>query len=179
MSIGIQARCAARFAAPLEREALPWIAEAAAALLAADGLRPSRLGLIVASNDAGSASALRFWADAQRTGVALASPELFPWCLANALCGALARQFGVTGPNLTLLGEAEALAAALETGQDWLAAGQADAVAVLAVSFGAADGEGRLLGLRLALGGMPPLPAVPADMATLRAAIEALATPGA
>lgn len=59
--------------------------------------------LLLVSEDAGSATAVQFWRDALDTGPALASPAAFPWCLANAPCGALARRFGVTGPNITWL----------------------------------------------------------------------------
>jgi len=59
--------------------------------------------LIVVSDDAGSATAVKFWRDALSTGLAVASPAAFPWCLANAPCAAIAQRFGVTGPNLTWL----------------------------------------------------------------------------
>lgn len=69
---------------------------------ASEGAR--RGALLVASEDAGSATALQFWRDALATGPALASPGAFPWCLANAPCGALARRFGIVGPSATWLG---------------------------------------------------------------------------
>lgn len=73
-----------------------------------------RVALCVASSNAGSGTSQRFWADARRVGVALANPAVFPWCLANAACGALARRFGATGPNFTHLGEAEAMLSAFD-----------------------------------------------------------------
>jgi hypothetical protein len=59
--------------------------------------------LVVVSDDAGSATAVKFWRDALSTGLAVASPAAFPWCLANAPCASIAQRFGVTGPNLTWL----------------------------------------------------------------------------
>ena len=38
-----------------------------------------RSALFLVSPNAGSATALRFWADAQTTSVAFANPELIPW----------------------------------------------------------------------------------------------------
>lgn len=170
------------FEARLERDAMAQITDAFAPLFGT--LKPrSRIGLIVASDNAGSASSLQFWADAMRVGVDVASPELFPWCLANAPCGALARQFGITGPNVTLLGEGEALAAALQTAADWLAQDAADEVVVAALSFPstrlpAAAGSGRALALRM-LAQEPPalgLPALQARLTPLplRGAMETL-----
>ena len=103
-----------------------------------------RSALFLASPNAGSATALRFWADAQTTGVALANPELFPWCLANAPCAELARRFGIVGPNATWLGGEEALQAA------WSAAGyvlkhrQVECVFVVSICFGRCDAPGWL-----------------------------------
>lgn len=65
------------------------------------GERPH--ALLVLAEDAGSTTAVRFWADALATGLPLASPGAFPWCLANAPAGALARRFAITGPNFTWL----------------------------------------------------------------------------
>jgi len=124
----------------------------------ADGLAPlfdmdtprERTALIVVSDNAGSATSLRFWSDAVRTGVDVASPELFPWCLANAPCGALSRHFGVTGPNMTLLGDGDALLSAWDTAAQDLASHRVAAAVVIALSFGRADTGGRALGLRAA-----------------------------
>lgn len=71
-----------------------------------DALPPGgerRHALLMLAEDAGSATAVRFWADARATGLPLASPGAFPWCLANAPAGVLARRFAVTGPNFTWL----------------------------------------------------------------------------
>lgn len=69
--------------------------------------------LWVVSRDIGGQTAVRFWADARRKGLAMANPESFHWCLANAACGALARRFQILGPNTTLLGDQQAVATAL------------------------------------------------------------------
>ena len=135
------------FDARLEREATQAVGDAMAALFETE-VAGDRLGLIVVSDNAGTATSVQFWADAQRTGVALASPELFPWCLANAPCGALARRFGVTGPNLTLLGEGEALEAALDQAEDLLAAGRVDAVVLVAIAFAQEDAPGQAVAWR-------------------------------
>src|SRR5688572_14928099 len=66
-----------------------------------------RAGLYLASANAGAHSAVSFWREAQRDGVRFASPELFPWTLANAPCSWLSRRFGVRGPNVTYLGGAD------------------------------------------------------------------------
>jgi Beta-ketoacyl synthase, N-terminal domain len=151
--IGLQAHCALRFDAPLEREAIELIAPALAPLFERDGVPAHRMGLYLASSDAGAASSLRFWSEARRTGLALANPELFPWCLANAPCGALARRFGVTGPNHSLLGEADALLAAFDAAHEALASERVDiaVVVALAMATDARDGDppGCCVGIRL------------------------------
>jgi hypothetical protein len=78
-----------------EQEALDEALEGLALIPADD------VALLVLTEDAGSATALRFYAEALAIGPALASPAAFPWCLANAPCGMLARRFGFRGPNVT------------------------------------------------------------------------------
>ena len=124
--------------AALEREAVDVIAPLIADLLApliAPGAPRDRVGLFVVSSNAGAPTSLRFWAEAQRTGLALASPELFPWCLANAPCGALSRHLGITGPNFTFLGGATALADAVEAADDLLNGGRIDHGLVVMLEF--------------------------------------------
>ena len=116
-----------------DRETVTMLAERLLGLH--DPERPT--GLYLASGNAGMAPAVRFWEDACRDGVAFASPEMFSWCLANAACGALARAFGIIGPNATFLGGAEALGAALDHAADDLEAGCTEAALVVAVDFGA------------------------------------------
>lgn len=117
----------------LERDALGAVLESLAELFTGAGGPES--ALFVASNDAGSRTALRFWADAQRTGVGLANPELFPWCLANASCGALARRFGITGPNATWLGQSDAMEAAWTAAESHLSRGGTRLALVVALDF--------------------------------------------
>jgi hypothetical protein len=77
--------------------------------------------LLVVSDDAGSATAVKFWRDALSTGLAVASPAAFPWCLANAPCASIAQRFGVTGPNLTWLVSFDDPRAAFDAPAAWLA----------------------------------------------------------
>lgn len=80
-------------------------------------------------------TALRFCAEALEVGPALASPAAFPRCLANAPCAAIARRFGMTGPNATWpvanLDRPEAYAPAAA----WLDGADAPAV-IVATRFG-------------------------------------------
>ncbi|RZT95090.1 beta-ketoacyl synthase N-terminal-like domain-containing protein [Rivibacter subsaxonicus] len=150
---GLQAHATSHFDAPLEREAIEAIAPALAPLFEREGAPAHRSGLYLATSDAGAATSLRFWSEARRTGLALANPELFPWCLANAPCGALARRFGVTGPNLSVLGQADALLAAFDAALDALASERIDIAIVVALVMAAdpQDGEppGYCVGARL------------------------------
>jgi hypothetical protein len=111
--IYIEKHVRATLPAGLEPVVMPALSEALAALFP-QGAAPERSGLYVATDNAGSSCALAFWAEAQRVGVGLASPELFPWCLANAPCGWLARQFQIRGPNATFVGRAGAWLSALQ-----------------------------------------------------------------
>jgi hypothetical protein len=104
-----------------------------------------RSALFLASPNAGSATALRFWADAQTTGVALANPELFPWCLANAPCAALARRFGIVGPNFSWLGGEEALQVAWSAAEYALKQRRVECAFVVSVCFGRCGAAGWLL----------------------------------
>ena len=145
----ITAHCSASVDGLLEREAVEAAFSALAPLFEFEGAR-DHTALFVVSSNAGSATSMRFWADAVRTGVALASPELFPWCLANAPCGAIARRFGITGPNFTCLGEADALTGALQASADELAAARVEVALVVAFEFAdAVHARAEVLGLRL------------------------------
>ena len=96
---------------------------------------PDRSGLYVVSANAGFQSSLLFWTEAQRSGIAFANPELFPWTLANAPGGWLARHFGITGPNATYTGHVEALLAAFEQAGEDLAEARIDTAWIVAVDF--------------------------------------------
>jgi len=144
----IDAFCVLDFDARLEREAMEQIAGGIAALFDIETPR-ERIGLIVVSDNAGTATSVQFWSDAVATGVAVASPELFPWCLANAPCGALARRFHITGPNSTLLGESDALLAALDTAADQITQRQVDKAVIVVLSFANGHRGGKVLALRV------------------------------
>lgn len=147
----IDAYCSLDFDAPLEREATAQIADGLSDLFDTGPPR-ERIALIVASDNAGTATSTRFWSEAVRTGVAVASPELFPWCLANAPCGALARHFRITGPNSTLLGESDALLSSLVAALDQIELGRVDIAVVIALSFANRYDAGKALALRLRAG---------------------------
>ena len=106
-----------------EQESLESVLDALAPMFdrspAVDGERGG--ALLVVSDDAGAATAVRFWHDALAVGLAVASPGAFPWCLANAPCAAIAQRFGVTGPNLTWLASLSDPMAAFDGPSAWLA----------------------------------------------------------
>jgi len=106
-----------------EREALEAALDALAPIFTAvpamDGERDG--ALLVVSDDAGRATAVSFWRDALRTGLALASPGAFPWCLANAPCATIAQRFGVTGANVTWLASFSDPCTAFAAPAAWLA----------------------------------------------------------
>jgi hypothetical protein len=97
----VRSRAARLPVATSEREALDAVLETLAP--AFDDEPPVSGALLVISEDAGSATAVGFWREALAQGLGLVSPGAFPWCLANAPCGTLARRFGITGPNVTWL----------------------------------------------------------------------------
>ena len=76
----------------------------------------------------------------------MANPELFPWCLANAPAAALARRFGITGPNYSLLGGDDAALAAFHAASDDLTTRRVDAAVVVKLEMK----QGHCSGLRLA-----------------------------
>jgi hypothetical protein len=118
----------------LEREALAGAAEALAPLI--DGAAGPDSALLVVSDNAGRASALQFWADAQRSGVGLANPDLFPWCLANSPGAALSRRFGLAGPNITWLDGPAVQAQAWQAARGMLRDGRAARVFLVALRLG-------------------------------------------
>lgn len=137
--------------AGLDRDAIGSAAEQLAPLFASEAAR-DRIGLAVASPNAGNSTAVRFWAEARRTGLGLASPELFPWCLANAACGALARRFDVRGPNFTYLGSSDALLAAIESARVQFTQHSIETAVVVVLEFAEPELDtGRLFAFRLDL----------------------------
>lgn len=83
-----------------EKEAIPGIIEIIEKEFG-NPSNPSAIGIYIISNHIGTNSSLAFWKDAVKNGPAFANPELFPWTLANSVCGFIARHFGITGPNYT------------------------------------------------------------------------------
>lgn len=113
---------------------------------------PDRSGLYVVSANAGFQSSLLFWTEAQRSGIAFANPELFPWTLANAPGGWLARHFGITGPNATYTGHLEALFAAFEQAGEDLTEARINTAWIVAVDFAQRPAQRTQFGvLRLSL----------------------------
>ncbi len=112
-----------------------------------DGERAGALLLV--TDDAGTGTAVQFWRDALATGLALASPGNFPWCLANAPCATIARRFGITGANITWLAKLSDPAHAFDGPAAWLADhfslaranGAATDAWVAAVHFGTPGGR--------------------------------------
>ncbi|WP_149276819.1 hypothetical protein [Pareuzebyella sediminis] len=62
-----------------------------------------RSALYLLTNAAGSDSSIKFWGNALEHSPRFANPNIFPWTLANATAGYLARQFSIEGPNYTLV----------------------------------------------------------------------------
>ena len=55
------------------------------------------------SSNSGVFSSITFWENALEHSPRFANPGIFPWTLANATSGYLARQFLITGPNYTII----------------------------------------------------------------------------
>lgn len=140
---GAEAMGELKLATPYARGALPALDEEATldrlcaelAPLFAPPFDAERSSLAVVSSNAGARSAVEFWSQAQRVGLAVASPALFPWTLANAACGRLAREFGVRGPNYTFSGRAAALSSALQQLADDLHFARVTAGWIVAIDF--------------------------------------------
>ncbi len=145
----IEQSCRAKLPFQPEKELLPVVGEHLAALFH-PAAAPGRSGLYLVSANAGFQSSQLFWSEAQRSGIAVANPELFPWTLANAPCGWLARHFGITGPNFTYTGKSGALVAALTQAAEHLHSQLIDVAFVVALDFAQKPGrQGLLAALRL------------------------------
>ena len=59
--------------------------------------------LYLLTNTAGIDSSVKLWANALVHSPRFANPNIFPWTLANATAGYIARQFSIEGPNYTLV----------------------------------------------------------------------------
>lgn len=55
------------------------------------------------SSNAGTFSSITFWQNALEHSPRFANPGIFPWTLANATSGYIARRFSITGPNYTII----------------------------------------------------------------------------
>jgi hypothetical protein len=117
-----------------EKETLPRLGERIKGLF--DPPSPAdKSGLYLISANAGFHSAVEFWSAARRSGLGVANPELFPWTLANAPGGWLARTFGIAGPNFTYTGGTNALLAALTQAREHLLGGDVVTGWVVALDF--------------------------------------------
>jgi len=99
------------------------IAATTAPLLSPD-IEPNARGLYLATGDAGIDVAVTFWAEALASSPRFANPADFPWTLANAPAGAIARALDIRGPCFTLVGGAEAMIAVLARADQDLARGR-------------------------------------------------------
>jgi 3-oxoacyl-[acyl-carrier-protein] synthase-1/3-oxoacyl-[acyl-carrier-protein] synthase II len=97
----------------------------------------SRLGVIVGSVSSTLEAGSDFAARAHERGLEHAEPRRFPATSPNASAGHVAIAFGLGGPSHAVGSGLEAFCEALEVARDWLGAGDADQVMVVAVE---ADG---------------------------------------
>lgn len=127
---------------------------------------PHRVGLYLATPDAGGRVSIDFWAEALEVGPGLVLPGTFPWTLASAPAGFLAEGLDIRGPVQVLVGEDDAAAAVLEHALRDLEEERIDRaeVVVLELADLGEPREGRATGLTL---GTPALlsrpPAAPAS----------------
>jgi 3-oxoacyl-(acyl-carrier-protein) synthase len=96
---------------------------------ASAGMTPDKLArtaLIFAASDGGVVYTRRFYADLVEHGEGAGSPLLFPETVYNAPASHIAACLGLQGEVLTLVGDAAASLAAIRTGCELLASGEAD-----------------------------------------------------
>jgi hypothetical protein len=86
----------------------------------------ARTALIFVASDGGVVYTRRFYADLVERGEGAGSPLLFPETVYNAPASHIAARLGLQGEVLTLVGDAAAGLAAVRTGCELLAAGEAD-----------------------------------------------------
>ena len=103
---------------------------AAAAGLGADEL--ARTALVFAASDGGVVYTGRFYAGIVERGEGAGSPLLFPETVYNAPASHIAARLGLSGECLTLVGDGAAGIAAISTGCELLACGEADYCVVAA-----------------------------------------------
>jgi 3-oxoacyl-(acyl-carrier-protein) synthase len=96
---------------------------------ASAGMTPEKLArtaLVFAASDGGVIYTRRFYADVVERGEGAGSPLLFPETVYNAPASHVAARLGLQGEVLTLVGDAATGVAAVRTGCELLAAGEAD-----------------------------------------------------
>ena len=86
----------------------------------------SRTALVFAASDGGVIYTRRFYADVVERGEGAGSPLLFPETVYNAPASHIAARLGLQGEALTLVGDAATGLAAVRTGCELLATGEAD-----------------------------------------------------
>lgn len=91
---------------------------------------PNRVGLILVSAQAGQGGMMRFAEEVRAQSPRFVSPIHFPETVGNYLAGALARAFGLRGPNATLSGGPDAGLEAFIEGAELIAHQAADMVFV-------------------------------------------------
>lgn len=111
------------------REALglvPGVAPAEAEALRRHGA--ARIGVVLGTGLGGLDSTIEFVRSIIASGVAAASPAVFPYTVMNASSGILAIELGLTGPNITVNHRELSLPEAIATGAELIATDRADAV---------------------------------------------------
>jgi hypothetical protein len=143
------------------------VAAGAEALRAAFGdafeLDRARTGVVVGSVGASLQANAEFGARVLERGRDHAEPRRFPGTSPNAAAGHVAIAFGLGGPSHAVGAGAEAALEAVEVARDWLSAGDADAMLVIA-----AEHTGSTARQALAAQGLPALE--PGSFAILLAA---------
>jgi 3-oxoacyl-(acyl-carrier-protein) synthase len=121
-------------AAEIQRDKLSWISAIALekalaqAGIAATDVAPERLGLSFGCALAGQLGMIEFANEVREQSARFVSPIHFPNTVGNYAAGALARAYGIRGPNITLACGAASGLAAIGEACSWLNAGVADVV---------------------------------------------------
>jgi hypothetical protein len=118
-----------------------FIAELFAPLRPSDA-DPERIGVYLATSDAGASASIALWQEALAQGPGFADPRLFPWTLASSAAAFVALRLEVRGPVHALVGGSEAVVAVLQHAIDDLAAGRVDTALVGALDAGVAEVPG-------------------------------------
>lgn len=111
------------------REALglsPGIAATESAAVRSHGA--DRIGVVLGTGLGGLDATIEFVRSFIASGVAAASPAVFPYTVMNASSGILAIELGLTGPNITVNHRELSLPEAIATGAELIATDRADAV---------------------------------------------------